>query len=238
MLRRIRIFGLIVFAFLMSFSAHTLIKMYQSGALFEQYNSDKKSNITLFAVSAVTVIALSGYEIRRYRRSYPIYPEFRPRHRPDGMSREDDANRNSCIYSGREAFDSLPNRTTPEYLAAWGKRNLTKAEVWMKMLRIICLVIPPVNLIIFTLLYTQKFGNPQYLWVFPSLCGVYVFFGVMAAAGIFNKRKWGLSTGYLVAVINLILFPIGTAMALFLLMSLVGSAPLFARPKRIRVNTA
>jgi hypothetical protein len=237
MLKRIRVLGLIVFACLMSFSAHSLIKMYRSGALFEQYNNDRKSNITLFSVSVFTVIAISAYEIRRYRRSHDIYPEYRPRHRPDGNAKEDDANRNSCIYSGRESFDSLPNRTTPEYLAGGGKRPPTKAEVWMKMLRIICLVIPPVNLILFTLLYTQNFGNPQNQWIFPALCSVYVFFGVMAATGIFNKRKWGLSAGYLVAIINLILFPVGTAMALFLLMSLMGAAPVFAKPKRIRMNT-
>ena len=80
----------------------------------------------------------------------------------------------------------------------------------------------------------------------PSLGASTAIFGLLGAQGVFiyqNRALFGNQVGQalqsiiLVAVINLVLCHIGTAMALFLLMSLVGAAPLFAKQKRIRINT-
>lgn len=238
MLRMIRRVGLIIFAISMSYSAHALYRMYKSGALFEEYNHARRSNITLFATSALAVIAITGYEIKRTRKAYGVYHEYGPVRPSSGKSKTADDASASCIYASRESVDPLPNRTTPGYLTERDQPLVTKADIWMKMLRIVCLLVPFVNLIVFMMLFAQHSGRAEVQWLVPALCALYVLVGILTAMAVFYRRPWGLSCGYLLAIINLILFPYGTVLALFLLISLVGAAPLLAKPrKRIRVKS-
>jgi hypothetical protein len=64
-------------------------------------------------------------------------------------------------------------------------------------------------------------------WVFPAVFLALLVFSLFTALGLLRKKGWGMTMGYVLAICNLLVFPIGTAIGLFLLMGLVGATPLF-----------
>jgi len=234
MLRILRIIGIVIFALLVGLSADSLRRMYETGQLMERYNSSRKSSLTLFSVSVLALSSLAYFELSRGRRQ-----QLR---RGYGAVR-DSQNDDEDIVEG---LDSTSIYAAPKTRDAWkGRRSggsksrsreqKDSANVWMGLLRICCAVFP-LYFAGMLVVHIMKMDPQQELaWLLPSLFLSLTLFSVLTAFGVLAKKPWGLTLGYILAIVNLLVFPIGTAIGLFLLMGLVGSTPLFvvsARDKR------
>ncbi len=228
-MRMLRIIAILVFALLFGFSAHSLRKMQETGQLFERYNSQRKSSITLFGTSMIALLFLSAFEVGRLKKESAVRRYGERRYTDDPA--DDEPPKTACIYSSRKSVDEWPARRVSGVRTRNRRPARNLAETWLVMLRVVCLLIPCVNVVLFSMLYVNSTGTPDEQWIIPTMSSVFVMVAVVAAIGIFTRKGWGLSLGYLTAIINLILFPIGTAMGLFLLISLVGASPAFSRTR-------
>jgi hypothetical protein len=227
----LRVAAIILFALMLGFSAHSLRKMQEAGQLFDRYNSQRKASITLFGTSIIALLGLSAFEIRRMRkpRGARRYGEIRY---TDQQELPDEVSKCSCIYASRTSSDDWPARRVGSSRSRSIQPRRSPPETWMAVLRIICLVIPCINIVLFSLLYLNSRGHPGDAWILPALCSVFVLLGIATAIGVFNRQGWGMSVGYLTAIINLVLFPIGTVMGLLLFIGLVGSSEIFSDASR------
>lgn len=233
MLKVVRITAIVVFAIVVAFSAHSLSRMYSNGRLFDDYNSQRKSSITLLAVSILALFSLGSFELSQSRKS------SRPRDYGGRDYRKDEANR-------LEGQDPSSIYAAPKTVDAWkGKRIVSSGnrrhrpvrelhETWMVLLRIACSVLPLVYIGVFGFLYMHGIGGSLEKWVYPTLCSMLILIAVLTAIGVFRRKTWGLSMGYLLSILNLVIFPIGTAMGLLLLIGLVGATPAFSSPSTRR----
>ncbi len=64
-MRMLRIVCVVVFALMMGYATRNLYTMSESGNLFKRYNNERKSSITLFAVSVIALASLGAFEVGR-----------------------------------------------------------------------------------------------------------------------------------------------------------------------------
>ncbi len=226
MLRFLRLAGIIVFALFVGFSAHALRLMHQSGELCEPYNSRRKSNITLLVFSGISLGVLGYFEMTRFRRLEQRYRYGRCSHRDDADGAVGDRDASS-IYAAPKAVDEWNWRRTRG--PSVGKRPRSAPIVfWKPFLQVLSLALPITYgvLAVFQLLSGAAGGAEFILWV--SVYSFLALFSVLVAIGVFFVRAWGLTCGYLLAIFNLFIFPLGTVAGLLLLIGLVGSSSDFA----------
>ncbi len=238
MLRMLRVIGIIVFALIVGYSANSLYTMYESRRLFEPYNSQRKADITLFAVSITALLSLGSYEVRRLGNSSRDR-RYGERRYTDEMIRESESGNVSNIYSTPETRDEWQGKRRSSSRSHKFKYRPARdlPAIWMGLLQIICIVLPLIYAGIFSVLYGQGLGNTLGMWLFSTLSSVFILIPIISAIGIFQKKTWGLSLGYLLAVLNLIVFPIGTAIGLLLLIALVGASSVFSAEPKPRSRT-
>ena len=108
----------------------------------------------------------------------------------------------------------------------------------MGMLRILTMIFP--------VIYTYTFVNYFVYWI-PTGAGtlmlsilfpVLLLISVMAFLGIRLKRIWGMNFGYAIAIFHLLIFPVGTAAGLIMLVGLVGASIEFETPSKVRRRKA
>lgn len=231
MLRILRIAGIIVFALVLGYAAHSLQKMYKSGRLFEQYNSERKAGITMLAFSMIALGTLGSFEMRNLRK-YAKMRRYGDRRYADADSSKVDDKVNTSIYDTPRSVDDWQNRRLARNRPRRHKPAQELPETWMKVLRIVCTTLPVAYLAIFAVLYIQGIGQSAAKWIYPSLCVSYCLVAVVVAIGVCLRKRWGLSTGYLLAILNLVIFPVGTAIGLVLLICLVGASTAFVHSSK------
>ena len=104
--------------------------------------------------------------------------------------------------------------------------------VWMGLLRLCCVLMPVAYLVQLVLHLLRPAEDAAVAWVLPAVFASLMLLSMIVAIGVFAKKAWGMSSGYLLAICNLMVFPVGTAIGMFLLMGLVGSSVEFAIPAR------
>jgi hypothetical protein len=207
--------------------------LYKEGELFERYNSERRANVTLLAVSVFGIAGLGCLEIIRSRRRLEQrgYVPMTVNEEPvtDGLD--------TSIYSAPATMDRWEGRRSRSSKSRH-HQHMDLTIFYMRVLRIYCLV--------FTVMYSYTLLNYLFLWLptgaghlFLSLLFPTLFVAsVMTLAGILRKKTWGMSFGYAMAIFHLLVFPVGTVAGLVMLVALVGSAPEFAIPARERRREA
>ncbi len=234
MLRIVRIFAIIVFALLLGFSANALGKMYQSGTLLERYNSERKSSVTLATLSVLALVSLGAFEMRKMGKVSEKHRYGERRYTKDQGPAE---NVNpSSIYASRTTVDEWKGKRISSSRSSRRRSEPVRylPEVWMAILRFFCLILPLAYTALFAMLYMRGFGKSIGPWAFSGICSAFLTLNIVVAIGVFLKKTWGLSLGYLLAILNLVIFPVGTALGLILLILLVGASSLFSAPSRSR----
>ncbi|MDF7825529.1 hypothetical protein P4B35_16000 [Pontiellaceae bacterium B12227] len=226
MLRVLRIVGIVVFAFLIGLSANSLMQMHETGELLEKYNSQRKADITLLVLSFVAVAALGYFEFARLNK--------RSRRRSYGKTRKTEEQAEQT-----EGLDSTSIYSAPQTVDRWeGRRTRTSksrnevvkesGSIWLSLLKVLCAVLPVLYLGLTFLQLLNKHEDHLLAIVLPTLFAGLFVLSVVTLTGVMLKKAWGLTLGYALAVCNLLIFPIGTAFGLFLIIGLVGSSPVFA----------
>ena len=236
MLRTLRIIGIVVFALLVGISANSLREMQETGTLLEKYNSSRKANITLLGFSFLSVGILGYFELSRIRRlterrgyggsAYSATEE-----------KEVDGLDSASIYAAPATIDGWQGRRTRGSKSRH-KEPMEMVSVWMGMLRVCCVLLPVlyVGLLLLSLMKIDSENTAA--WLLPTLFSALTVFSLITAFGLFAKKGWGMTLGYLLAICNLLVFPFGTTIGLFLLMGLVGSSSLFIIPSSERRRQA
>lgn len=225
MLRALRIIGILVFALLVGISAHRIQKLYTSGKLFEQYNSERKTNVTLLAVSVVGLGLLGFFELTRAKR-LDARRGFAPV--DDSDEGVDDGLDTANIYSAPETLDKWAGRRIRTSSSRPQSPVRQSENFWMLLLRILSFSTPLLYAGLLVACLSGKWMPPLAMQVpiLSSICGFMLIFSLISATGILQKKPWGIKTGYAIAIIHLLFFPVGTAAGLLLLIGLVGAAPL------------
>jgi len=233
----LRVTGIVIFALLVGVSANSLYDMHESGQLLEKYNSSRKSNITLLGVSILALGVLGFFELTRVRRTearrgyggsaYDSDPEDAV----DGLD-------TTSIYAAPKTMDAWQGRRTHASKSRSRKQQFEMTDVWMGLLRICCIVLPLLYLGLLVINLIRMNAAEGVVWLLPTVFSALIFLSLVTAFGVFRKKGWGMSLGYVLAICNLLVFPFGTAIGLFLLMGLVGSTPLFAVPASERRRNA
>ncbi len=234
MLRALRVIGILVFALLVGVSAYRIQQLYDSGTLFEQYNSERRAKITLLAVSVIGLGVLGFFELTREERI-----QTRKGFAPADISDEpvDDGLDTANIYSAPETIDKWQGRRT----CASTLRHHESREIgtfWIGLLRIITFSTPVVYILLLVACLTGWVPVAGNMPVLYGLGGSMLVLSLVSAVGIMRKKAWGRTVGYAIAIIHLLFFPVGTAAGLILLIGLVGAAPLFAHSPSERRQAA
>ena len=227
MLRRFRISAILLFAVLIGIAVGRLQEQYRDGILWDQYNSQRKSDVTLLVVSIMSVASLAVFEKSHSKRHL--------KQRRFGVLTVDEESPaenlgSNSIYSAPEVLDQWQGRRVSAKPKP--RHNFRISGFWLGLLRIYCVVLPLVYL--YTMLdYLIRWlpsGGGHLVWTifFP----VFLSLSVLTSVGFFRKKLWVMKCGYPVAIFHLLLFPIGTIAGLLLLAGLVGASPEFTRSAR------
>ena len=223
-MRVLRIAGIIAFALIIGYAANSLYTMYEAGSLFEGYNSQRADKIALLAISFLSMGVLGYIEVRGVRKEPEDYGFGGTHYREDPG--EVIEGKLACIYTAPKTVDPWQGRREIE------SRNYNPSKVayehWLDVVRVFCAILPFAYMVVCTSIWMS--GNPhgQEYWVLPTLFSSLSLLSLIVAIGVFCMKKWGHSLGYLLAIINLVIFPYGTVIGLLLLIGLVGAAPAFS----------
>jgi hypothetical protein len=211
---------------LIGLSTNRLQNLYSSGELFEQYNSERKADITLLIVSLAALAAMGYFELSRTKRHQKKY-------RYSAVKIDDEkevlppASKVTSIYSAPETLDKWAGRRSRNSRESH-RDGFEMTDLWMQVLRVYCSVLPIVYLyVLVTYLLTwlpMGIGNPMLTLL---LITVFVL-SFLTSVGVFRKRMWGIHFGYAIAIFHLLIFPIGTAAGLLMLVALSGVSSEFS----------
>lgn len=228
MVRLLYISGMVFFAVLIGDTAGRLMEQYDAGTLFEQYNSQRKADITLFAVSSCGLAVLCVIEVVRFRRRFKL-PGIASMEK--GQEPVVDGTESASIYAAPQAVDEWQERQL-RIKKPTRRQNLEIVGLWMGILRIYCGVLP--------VIYTYILINYLFFWL-PSGAGNLVLSilfpalllgSVLTSVGILRKKAWGIKFGYAIAIFHLLIFPVGTAAGFVMLIALMGATSEFTAPMR------
>lgn len=235
MLRALRIIGILVFAVLVGLSAHRIQSLYTAGELFEPYNSERKANITLLAFSMAGLGILGFFELTRAKRL-----DTRKGFAPVKIAKEagGDGMDVANIYSAPATPDKCGGRRVRTASARYREPRQTET-FWLGLLRILSFSTPLVYASLLVVCWLGRWVPAAVpLTLLYSIFGFMLIFSLISAIGIMQKKPWGIKTGYALAIIHLLFFPVGTAAGLILLIGLVGAAPLIILSPREKRRVA
>lgn len=223
-MRVLRIVGIIAFAVIIGYAANSLYKMYESGSLFDSYNSQRADKVALLAISVLSMGVLACMEVLGSR-NVPEYNAFGRKHYQEDRGEVITGKETACIYTAPKTVDPWQGRRE---LAS--RRDEPGKEVydhWLHVVRVLCAILPPAYTVVCASIWIS--GNPhgQEYWVLPTLFSCLALLSLVVAVGVFRLKKWGITLGYLLAVVNLVIFPYGTIVGLLLLIALAGASPAF-----------
>lgn len=229
MLRLLRITGVVVFAVLIGLSANTLKQMHESGTLFEKYNSSRRANITLLSFSLIALSTLGFFEvtgIQRQNRRRRYYGEHR--HEEYSEEEETDGLDSTSIYASNRKVDDWERKRHSKRANSYNHPPKYDDGLGMRFLKMLSFILP--------ILYVSALGwslmhppeDAFLVIVFPSVFSGLLVVSLVAALGLNRKKTWGLTFGYILALFNLVIFPVGTALGMILILALVASSQSFA----------
>ena len=219
MLRGMRVVGIITFAGLTAWSAYSIRSMYRTGELYEEYNTDDRAMTALLAFS---VIGLGGLG---YLEAFCALRASRKRgfRCPEPHEDEVDGTDTTSIYCAPKSVDdwaSKQRRTKPRNRGV----QVEFSQVWMRFLKFGAFCLPLVYSLLLAFRWDSLGAETSLDWLFRGYLITLLVCSAIAAVGIMHSRIWGQVYGYVLSVLNLLLFPYGTAIGLILLISLVGAA--------------
>ena len=224
-MRILRVAGIIAFAVIIGYAANSLYTMYEAGSLFDGYNSQRADKIALLAISFLSMGVLGYIEVMGMRNE-PEYHGFGGKHYREDRGEVIEGKQVTSIYTAPKTVDPWQGRREIESR----RYNPSKeaCELWLDVVRVFCTILPFAYMVVCVAIWMS--GNPhgQEYWVLPALFSSLALISVVVAIGVFRMKKWGLSLGYLLAIINLVIFPYGTVVGLLLLIGLAGASPAFA----------
>ena len=224
-MRVLRVAGIIAFAVIIGYAANSLYKMYESGSLFEDYNNQRTDKIALLAISFLSMGVLGYIEVMGMRND-PEYRGFGGKYYHEDRGEVIEGKEVTSIYTAPKTVDPWQGRRES------GARRINPAkeacEHWLDVVRVFCAILPFAYMVVCIAIWMS--GNPhgQEYWVLPALFSSLALMAFLVAIGIFRMKKWGLSLGYLLSIVNLVIFPYGTVVGLLLLIGLAGASPAFA----------
>lgn len=236
MVRLLYISGMIFFAVLIGDAAHRLQGMYESGTLFEEYNSERRSTITLLAASSFGLAALCVIEVVRLKRGSRRFPVFTAVNKGQQAPTASESKSRS-IYTAPEAVDEWMDRRN-HIRKPSRRQRMEIIGLWMGILRVYCGILPVV--------YTYTLVNYLFFWlpagagnlVLSILFPVLMLGSILTAVGILRRKTWGIKFGYAMAIFHLLIFPVGTAAGFVMLIGLMGATAEFAPSRRKRLRNA
>jgi hypothetical protein len=223
-MRVLRIAGIIAFALIIGYAANSLYKIYDAGSLFESYNSQRTDKIALLAISVLSMGVLGTIEWLGLRNE-PENNGFGGKHYHEDRGEVIEGKEVTSIYTAPKTVDPWQGRR--EIAARLGNPSKEVYEHWLDVVRVLCAILPVAYMLVSASIWMS--GNPhgQEYWVLPTLFSSLALISLLVAVGVFRMKKWGLSLGYLLAIVNLIIFPYGTVVGLLLLIGFAGAAPAF-----------
>ncbi|MDF7807243.1 hypothetical protein P4E94_07335 [Pontiellaceae bacterium B12219] len=232
MLRSLRVIGIVVFAVLAGLSANTLKQMQESGELQEAYNSRKKANVTLLFFSVFSMGAIGFFELPHSRGSR------RRSHRRSGKH-----HRSAEWETPTDEQDMTSIYSAPKTMEKWNRNHIRPSNTKRKEKKktsTFWLVLLPVCSVIVTLLYlgmTVHFfmkvhDDPVVGMTLQIVFGLLSVLSLITSLGVMQTKMWGITAGYALAVCNMLIFPVGTAFGLFLMMALMLASPGFMEQER------
>lgn len=226
MIKVLKGIGVVVFVALIGLSAHSLKQMHEAGELMEQYNSRRKADVTLIGFGFVGLGVLAFFEIYRVKQLSNRYRYGESRYEEEKEDVTDGLDSTS-IYMAPSSHDEWQGRKTRSS-RSYREAGASPGEgIWLGLLKAICMVLPLayIGLITWTLIFSPA---DNFLAIFlPSVFFALFLISLITLFGISRKKAWGAGLGYVLAMCNLLIFPYGTAVGLFLIMGLVGSAESF-----------
>jgi hypothetical protein len=99
------------------------------------------------------------------------------------------------------------------------------SAICMMILRILSATLPFFYAAVLAVIDTHGVAETVGVWVFAFICLLVAVLSILFAVSVFMETTWGLVMGYLLAMLNLIVFPIGTGVGIFLLVLLLGASP-------------
>ncbi|MBT8046589.1 MAG: hypothetical protein KJN67_05440 [Pontiella sp.] len=206
--------------------------MHENGDLFEKYNNRRKSAITQLSVCLAAIGGLSYYELSRLRMKHRRRLGFNPF--PTQKKENTQGPVKTCIYEAPETKEDWEGAEMRDMNLAAVTPGRYMPELWMGLLRICCILMPIIYVGLLLISRAGMMGNPDTVWLLTSFFATMTVFSLVTAIGIFRRAFWGMTAGYLLAISNLLIFPYGTVLGLFLLIGLVGSKTLFIIEKRVK----
>ncbi|MCF7818690.1 MAG: hypothetical protein K9M54_12510 [Kiritimatiellales bacterium] len=175
---------------------------------------------------------LGFFELARERNRLASYRRYGEVLR-DQENDVEDVGVTSSIYAAPKTIDAWQGRRTRSPKSRH-KQSVDLSNIWMGLLRIWCMVLSVVytGLLVLQVVFGVP-GSQEYAWLIGALLFL-ALFSFVVVVGVLTRKAWGLTWGYLLAICNLLLFPIGTAAGLIMLLGLVGATPLFVIPARER----
>ena len=230
MLGLLRIIGIFFFAVLIGITASRLQELYETGTLFERYNSQRKADITLLIVSTLGVGILGFFEFIRTRRRLEQHGYGLEKKDKKAVTEDlDTAN----IYSAPETVGEWRGRRTRASKSRHRQR-MDPAAFWLGLLRVYCVLLPLAYLcmcLVYLLSWLPRGAGHLALSI---LLPVLLLSSLLTSFGLLKKKIWGMYFGYAIAIFHLLIFPVGTAAGVLLLVVLVGATSEFAVPSRER----
>lgn len=237
MLRIFRVTGILFFALMIGVSANNLWEMGRNGELFERFNSERRTNITVMSASILAVIGFGALELIRTRRVSEERGFGGVFHEQEDAS-DADSGAAADIYASSKSMDQWDARHRSAHRPASHKHTTELASIWMGLLSLCCLAIPGFHIFRLVQMFRSGFGGEAFEWVVLIGYALITLLSFAMAVGIGLKRMWGYTLGYGVAICNLLVFPVGTGIGLMTLVGLVGAAPLFVEPEQKRRRQA
>jgi hypothetical protein len=223
-MRVLRVAGIIAFAVIIGYAAYSLYAMYEAGSLFDSYNSQRTDKIVLLVISVLSMGVLGYIEVMRLRNE-PEYQGFGGRHYREDR-REVLGNETASIYAAPKTIDPWQGRREMAERPVIPSKEVY--EHWLDVVRVFCAILPFVYMAVSVSIWMTGYPHGQEYWVLPALFSSLTLISLLVAVGVFRMKKWGLSLGYLLAILNLVIFPYGTVIGMLLLIGFAGAAPAFA----------
>ena len=223
MLRKFRVLGAIFCIVLAVFSFREIQQLYETGMLIEEYPSQRAMDITLFLFSLLGIGAFVYLEVLQGK-SQKHHHHLTSLSRRRKRKQKPIESNITTIYSSLGKADPWDGSKIHTHRMET-KTQMDKKEYWLLFLRVLSF-----SFCIFYAAILFLFPSNRMDWSFFSdkLLMVYAWGGsmlilsIVLTTGMIKRKAWSLKLGYTFSFFHFLLFPIGTAFALFFVIGLVG----------------
>ena len=225
MWRMLRVCAILICAVVLGCSVHLLVTLHQTDRVFADY----QSNLVYILGALVLLSILIVLEVHHTRSK--VYRKLRQRSRHhDSRSGESAIGRENfySVNAPQDVWD-VKRRSRNKTHSSRRADPLNVAQSRVRGIKVLGLVLPVLYLSVLVYLF---FGNDGALlwngWLaitfYSALFGVAAIFAI----GAWLEQEWTITCGYLLAVLNMGFFPVGTVAGLVLVVVMIGATSSFA----------